>query len=137
MAIIDINRLKPEEETSLWWIRLENETELFIDSNGNKPTPGEIEVAEASLAKIDELCIEALKYIDIWVDRSREGIGTDNWLSSIYIYPHTRKGGQTKIQFGFTDDTDSKWWVLFNNPVPPYPGGKPRFHPIAFGREQG
>ena len=110
---------------------------MFIDSNGEKPTDSDIELANGVIDKISELIEQALAYIDIWVDRTREGTGTNNWLSAIYVFPHTRRGGQTKIQFGFVDDTDSKWWVIFNNPAPPYPGGKPRYHPIAFGREQG
>ncbi|GAB2528978.1 hypothetical protein [Microbulbifer agarilyticus] len=130
-------KFNSENDSTCWWTLLPDDVELFIDTNSQNPSSEEIELAQASLDKIDELCNQALAYIDIWVDRTREGTGTDNWLSALFIYPHTRRGGQTKVQFGFTDDQDSIWWVLFNNPVPPYPGGKPRFHPIAFGREQG
>ena len=135
----DLSQLKfnPENGTTYWWALLPDDVELFIDTDKNSPVSDEIELAQASIDKVDELCKQALEYIDVWVDRTREGTGTDNWLSAIFVYPHVRRGGQTKIQFGFTDDDDSKWWVLFNNPVAPYPGGKPRFHPIAFGREQG
>jgi hypothetical protein len=136
MPSLDITRFNPENGTSCWWTLLKDDVELFIDSNGSKPVSEEIDLAEASLNKLDELRQQALDYIDIWVDRTREGTGTDNWLAAIYIYPNTRRGGQTKLQFGFTDDLNSRWWVLFDNPVPPYPGGKSRFHPIAFGREQ-
>ena len=135
--MLNPEKFRPESGTSFWWQLLEDDIELFIDSNGEKPTKNDIDLASSVLEKIPNLSDQALKYIDIWVDRTREGTGTDNWLSAIFVLPHTRRGGQTKVQFGFTDDTDSKWWVLFNNPVPPYPGGKPRYHPIAFGREQG
>jgi hypothetical protein len=135
--VLNSDKFRPESGTSFWWQLIEDDVELFIDSKGEQPTASDIELANGVLEKVSELSEQALSYIDIWVDRTREGTGTDNWLSAIFILPHTRRGGQTKIQFGFTDDTDSNWWVLFNNPVPPYPGGKPRYHPIAFGREQG
>jgi hypothetical protein len=130
-------KFRAESGTKFWWQLLEDDLEVFIDSNGEEPTDDQITMAQESLDKIEVISAQALDYIDVWVDRTREGTGTENWLSALFILPSTRRGGQTKIQFGFTDDQDSKWWVLFNNPVPPFPGGKPRYHPIAFGREQG
>ena len=130
-------KFNPENGTTCWWTLLPDDVEIFIETSDQSPKLEEVELAQTSIDKIDEISKQALDYIDIWVDRTRKGTGTDSWLSAVFVYPHARRGGQTKIQFGFTDDLDSKWWVLFNNPVPPYPGGKPRFHPIAFGRDQG
>lgn len=137
MPKFDPEKFKPENGTEYWWQLLDDDIELFIDSHGEAPSDNQIEMASNALAKLSELSEQALNYIDIWVDRTREGTGTDNWLSAVFVLPNARRGGQTKVQFGFTNDTDSKWWVIFNNPVEPYPGGKPRYHPIAFGRDQG
>lgn len=137
MLTLKSDRFKPESDSKNWWQPLSEEVELFIEVEAGPPNAEEMQLAENAVQKIDELTIQALNYIDIWVDRTREGTGTEYWVSGIYVYPHTRRGGQTKIQFGFPADQDSIWWVLFNNPTPPFPGGKPRYHPVAFGRNQG
>ena len=129
--MIESSQLKQDSDGQ-WWVLIKPHLEVFFETCNNRPSEIELNIANSAVAEINQLIQQAIEYIDIWVDRTREGTGTEYELHSLYVIPE----GQTKLQFHFVADEGSQWWVLFNNPTAPYVGGKPKYWPVAFGRNQ-
>lgn len=134
--MISRSDLNQEVGSSRWWARIGNDVEVFFETNGVEPDESVLEMANFALANLRELEKQSIDYIDVWVDRTREGVGTEYELRSLFVNPDASKGGQTRVDLHFVEDEGSVWWVLFGNPVKPYPGGRPKYWPVSFGREQ-
>ena len=127
--MIDRIDLKQEPSCGRYWTSVLNGSELFFEPIHRAPDDDELNFANTTLSCIENLYKEAIDYIDVWVDRSKEGVGLENELHSIFI---NKESGYTKLEIHFVEDDESLWWVHFTNPEEK----KNSYWPQEFGRKQ-
>jgi hypothetical protein len=115
-----------------WFITLPNGTDLVFSATDNPPSENLIKQAEGIITNLDVLVSESLKYIDIWVDRDRPGVGRRYELYALYMIADKK---QVKLEFIFREVEFSEWWVSFNM-LHYRCSHKPMYWPVSFGRNQ-
>ena len=132
LGLLMINRdsIKKDPTNDKYWIPILDGVGVYFEQSKSEPNQKAIDLVNGTIDVLETLYREAIKYIDIWVDRTKEGVGTENELHSIYL---DVEEGYTTLEIHFYDDHESLWWVRFANPSERRIGG---YWPQEFGRKQ-
>lgn len=127
-----INRedVKKDPSNGQHWMPILEEVELFFEPINPELSDEDIILANKTIDISQVLYGDAIKYIDHWVDRNKEGVGIEHELHSILLNTML---GHTTICIHFIDDHESLWWVRFANPSD---GRIGEYWPQEFGRKQ-
>ena len=128
--MIDRDNIKKDPTSGEYWIPVLDGVGVYFAQSKIEPNNEALGLVNSTIDILETLHIEAIKYINIWVDRTKDGVGTDNDLHSVCL---DVEGGYTTIEIHFYDDDESLWWVRFANPSERRIGG---YWPQEFGRKQ-